>query len=271
MREDSRAGVKLVTLVGAALLLGFAVVDYISVSTLSENLPESGKKEVLIKYILSILACETLVTLVVLLLVYRNFTLFLKRERATKEMVKLFFLLFTHKFGNFLSLNRINLEILTQKYGNDRSLLRLKRSYNVLEEDFKNSLRYIKGIEESQSPEWVDVSEVIRSSVLKYSSVFPEKGVELSLMPLKVRARRQEVESFFQLLIENAFKYASSSIKIELSRERRGYRIILVNDVGTASSGTGIGLKLLKFLADKIGWEVDFFPGKKLFITEIRL
>jgi hypothetical protein len=34
MREDSRAGVKLVTLVGAALLLGFAVVDYISVSTL---------------------------------------------------------------------------------------------------------------------------------------------------------------------------------------------------------------------------------------------
>jgi signal transduction histidine kinase len=223
------------------------------------------------KYAFFLFVWEMPILALTVLIVYKTVNIFLKREQETKELVKLFFLLFTHKLGNFLSLNKLNLEMLLSKYGHERSLLRLKRSYEILEEDFKRSLNYIRSVEEEEREEWIDISEVIEKLFCKYHSLFPNKKVELSLKPLKIRAKKGEVENFFQLLIENAFKYSQSFVEIKVTDEKNGYKIILVNDVGNTPSGTGIGLKLVEFLAKKIGCKVKFFPGKRLFTVEIKL
>jgi len=223
------------------------------------------------RYAVSLFVWETPILILTVLIVYKTVNVFLRREKEIKEMVKLFFMLFAHKLGNFLSLNKLNLEILLQKYGSDKSLLRLKRSYDVLEEDFKRSLDYIRTLEDSQGEEVVDLAEIIEKLVMKYHSVFPTKRIELSLLPTRVKVKRGEAESFFQLLIENAFKYASTFVSVDIEKERGSYKITLMNDVGEVPSGTGIGLKLVNFLADKLGWQVKVYPGKKRFTVEVRL
>lgn len=80
---------------------------------------------------------EVPIVVLTILVAYKTVTLFIKREKEAKELVKTFFLLFTHKLGNFLSLNKINLEILEMKCPNEKALSRIKQAYSILESDFK--------------------------------------------------------------------------------------------------------------------------------------
>ncbi len=223
------------------------------------------------RYALFLFLWEIPILVLTILIVYKTVNVFLNREKEIKEMVKLFFMLFAHKLGNFLSLNKLNLEILLQKYGSDKSLLRLKRSYDVLEEDFKKSLDYIRTLGEDEEREWVRVDEIIERLTFKYHALFPDKRIEMSLRPLKIRVKKGEAESLFQLLIENAFKYASTFVSVGMEKDGSSYKITFVNDIAEVPSGTGIGLKLVKFLGDKLGWEVRVFPGKERFTVEVKL
>jgi len=233
-----------------------------------------NKKEVnreILRYALFLFAWELPVLLLTIFVVYKATSLYLKRERESKEFVKLFFLLFTHKLGNFLSLDRLSIELLLQKYGNDRSLLRLKRSYELLEDDFKKSLNYMKAFEENEEPEVVDVSTVLKELIYKYHAYYPLRRVEVLLQPLKVKARRGDIENLFQLLIENAFKYSSSFVKVEARKSGKGYLVSITNDLGSAPSGSSIGLKMAQFLAERLNWSVEVHPGSKEFIVDIFL
>jgi len=225
----------------------------------------------IITYMMSLFIWEVPVLILTVLVVYRTVNIYLQREKETKELVKLFFLLFTHKLGNFLSLDRLSIELLLQKYGPDRSLLRLRRSYGIIEEDFKKSLKYIRALELEEEPEVIDVSALIKELVVKYHNYFPDRKFEISLIPIKVKAKRSEVENLFQLLIENAFKYSLSWVKIEAIKKGKGYRIVLLNDLGSAPSGSGIGLKMVEFLADKLGWKMKIEPSDNKFIVELSL
>ena len=228
-------------------------------------------EEEISSYAVSLFIWETPILILTVLIVYKTVNVFLRREKEIKEMVKLFFMLFAHKLGNFLSLNKLNLEILLQKYGSEKSLLRLKRSYDILEEDFRRSLEYIRTLEADQEEELIRVDETIERLILKYHSIFPNKRIELNLTPVKVKVKKGEAESFFQLLIENAFKYASTFVSAAMEKDGGSYKITLVNDIAQVPSGTGIGLKLVSFLADKLGWKVKVFPGRDKFTVEVYL
>jgi len=228
------------------------------------------RKEVF-KYSMSLFLWELPVWLLTILVVYRTVSNFIRREKETKELVKLFFLLFTHKLGNFLSLDRLSIELLIRKYGMDKPLVRLRRSYKILEEDFKKSLKYIEALEIESKPELVDVGELIKELTVKYHTYFPDRRLELHLNPVKVKAVKADVESLFQLLIENAFKYSASFVKVESFRQGKGYTVVLTNDVGGGSSGSGIGLKMVEFLAKKLGWKMKVYPSDNKFTVELKL
>ena len=225
----------------------------------------------IITYMMSLFIWEVPVLILTVLVVYRTVNIYLQREKETKELVKLFFLLFSHKLGNFLSLDRLSIELLLQKYGNDRSLLRLKRSYELLEEDFKKSLNYMKAFEEEQEPEVIDISSIVKELIYKYHGYYPSRKVEVSLFPVKIKARRGDIENLFQLIIENAFKYSSSLVKVEVQRMGKGFLISIINDIGDASSGSSIGLKMAQFLAERLNWELKVHPGDREFIVDIFL
>jgi len=224
----------------------------------------------ILRYAFFLFAWELPVLLLTIFVVYKATSLYLKRERESKEFVKLFFLLFTHKLGNFLSLDRLSIELLLQKYGNDRSLLRLKRSYELLEDDFKKSLNYMKAFEEEEEPEIVDVSAVLKDLLYKYHSYYPSRNLEVSLFPIRVKARKGDIESLLQLLVENAFKYSSSFVKVESAKTKKGFMLSILNDVGPASSGSGIGLKMAQFLASKLGWKMELYPQDERFLVELK-
>jgi len=222
-----------------------------------------------LKYGFSLFLWELPVWILTILVVYRAVSFFVRREKEAKEFIKLFFLLFTHKLGNFLSLDRVNLELLQELCGDRKPLRRLRRSYQILEDDFKKSLRYIEAFDAEREPEAVDLSGVLKEVVSKYGNYFPEKQVVLKTFPLKVKARRVDLENLLHLLIENAFKYSKSFVEVSLEKRGRGYLLSIVNDPGDASSGSGMGLKMAEFLAKRLGWELRLTPEKSRFVAEL--
>ncbi|WP_457678585.1 hypothetical protein [Thermovibrio sp.] len=222
------------------------------------------------RYALSLFLWEVPILVATILIVYRVVSFFLEREKRMKDMLRLFFMLYSHKLGNFLSLNRINLEILSQTCSSSRALSRLKRSYSLLEEDFKRSLKYVEtlgGEEEEESS--FDLAELLNSLVAKYRTFFPAKEVILSGGSIRVKAKRTEAESLLQLVVENAFKYSDKYVKVEIVKNKDSSKIRIENDVSGAPSGTGVGLKLSNFLAKRLGWELKIIPEEREFTVEI--
>jgi len=233
------------------------------------NVKEVNKQ--IYKYMISLFVWEIPALILTVFIVYRTVNHFIKREKETKELVKLFFLLFSHKLGNFLSLDRLSIELLLQKYGQDKPLLRLKRSYQIIEEDFKKSLKYIEALEVEREPEMVELSSIVKELLMKYHNYFPDKEVEVSLLPIRVKAKKADVESVLQLLIENAFKYSKNFIKVEASQQGKFYTLTFTNDVGNISSGSGIGLKMIEFLIRRLGWGMKIHPSDDKFIVELKI
>jgi len=212
---------------------------------------------------------EIPIIVLTILFTYKTVSFFIEREKEAKELVKTFFLFFTHKLGNFLSLNRVNLEILKMHCPIEKALYRLEKAYDILESDFKKSLSYISSFESEQTNESFRLDELLENLINRYYNLFPSLNLEYSLEALVIKSRKKEVESLLQILIENAFKYADTYVRVSLKYFYSKPIIEIENDVGSGNSGSGIGLRLAKFLARRLGWRLEVMPGKRKFKVQL--
>jgi len=258
------------------LFIGLSTVNVISISLYyylglkgfeHQVLADCFKREALITYTSALFLLEVPVIAVISFLIYKTFLSYLGREKKAKDLIRLFFLLYAHKLGNFLSLNKVNLELLNRRCGSDKALMRLKKSYTFLEEDFRKSLEYVRSLETKQEEIFMDISSLIKRLVSKYHNLFPDRELELNLCPFSVKVKRQDAENLFQILIENAFKYSNRFVKVEMKRVNKSCRILFVNDTGMppSASGSGVGLKLATLLSAMLGWELVYRVDRRYF------
>lgn len=216
-------------------------------------LKEGYTEERLRDFSFFLLMWEAILVIVTVVLFQRVVVRYIRREQEVKDLMSILLLAITHRIGNFISAQKVNLELLEE----DPVLDRLKESVRRLERDYRRTLEVLEELKEGHGtePEVVDL-KVLVERVIRSLPV-PE-GIELKLRlsQAKVRANPVYLEIMVSSLLENALRYANSVVHVRLCG--KGPLLVIRNDVRTHTGGSGMGLQIVKFVARRIGAEVRF-------------
>ena len=210
--------------------------------------PEKRIKEVALTIFLWEVALLLLLGLVTANFVNR----YLRQEKEMRDYLKVILLVFTHKLGNFLSLQRVNLEILKNTCRTNRALKRMEEGYTLMEKDFLQLLSAVRKMGEEEEVEPVNLREVVEDTIKHFSHLLKEKTVHLSLQDVYVPMRKGDAENLFFFILDNAVKYSSSWIKVRVGKCKGRNYFVCINDINKNSSkGSGVGLELVKFICKR--------------------
>ncbi len=200
-------------------------------------------------FALTLMLWELSLSSILLLMVYYILKRFLKKEYAHKQFLDFILGLISHKFGNFLSIQRINLELIETE--NKKALQRLKEAYSFMEKDFKGLLEIIKNSNEDRAVR-CGIKDTIEESLTHFSHLLKDKRVELSVNEdIHIRSHKGDFYNIIYELIENSIKYSQSYIHIKSVKKGRYVYIIFSNDISNKKSGSGFGLEIIKYLCRK--------------------
>lgn len=229
------------------------------------------KREVLERkfqeYLKDVLLREFLLVLSLMLILYRVIDRMIRQERDYRDFLELILLTISHKFGNFLTTQQGNIEIL--KIRNDeRALQRLEKSFNYIKEDFYKILDTIKSFKYfSSSREKINLKAIIEKDI----SIFDMTNTNnikliLNLRESYINANLQIVENIIFSLMENALNHSKGKIHIKLSKSFLAIR----NNISQEHKGSGVGLKIIEALARKEGFQLKYRAKGEHFIAILK-
>lgn len=204
---------------------------------------------------ISLLLWEVLLVTAVLILFRKVVINYIRREKEARDIMNILLLALTHRIGNFLSVQKVNLELLEDS----PQVERLRESVKGLEEHYSRTLRVLELLGKGQGLEPVRVDiEAFLKKILR-SFELPG-GVKVRVRTSKAYARVNPVylEILLTSLIENAFRYSKSRVYVRLCGGNGRPLLIVRNDVKEHRGGSGMGLQIVRFTADKMGAKVRF-------------
>jgi len=233
--------------------------DYILQSLAKKEFIEQKFQE----YVKDVLLWEFLLVLSLMLILYKIIDRMLKQEKDYRDFLELIILTISHKFGNFLAVQKGNIEIL--KLGHDRKALhRLEISYNYIQEDFHKILETINRFKEiPAAKEKINIRELVEKNL---SLIEPSCKLIVNLKDVSINANRQIIENVIFLLIENAVKYSKERIHIKLSKNF----LAIKNDISQQEKGSGVGLKITEALAKKEGFKIKYQAKGESYIVLLK-
>ena len=173
-----------------------------------------------------------------------------------------------------------------QKLGEDKKqecLMGLEKQTKRLSELISNILKLNKLENQQIVPEieTIDLSEILRTSVLSFESLIEKKSIKLEcdIDETKMKSSASLLEIVFNNLMSNAIKFTNECGKIKVSlKQENDYATIKFKDTGCGISkevgahifekfyqadtshsreGNGLGLALVKKVIDVIGGEIS--------------
>ena len=206
------------------------------------------------KFVLTLLIWEFALYSVLIFMVYIILKRSLKKEQEHKQFLQFLLGTISHKLGNFLSVQKINLSLI--KTEDIKPLERLEKAYIFMEHDFKNIIRMMKYTDEGITKKY-DVSDVVKSIVELFESEIGSVRLKLSLSAFKINSENDDFYNVMYELIENSIKYSKEFIDIKTFKRGKYAYIIVSNDIGKRKSGSGFGLNLVRYLSSRNGWRFE--------------
>ncbi len=195
---------------------------------------------------------ESVFIVALVLTFYRVIWVYLKKEQNMKDMFRILLLAFTHRLGNFLSIQRINLELLEETKAVDR----LKSNLKKLNTEYEKLLTSIVKIQEGSGlgKERINLRERI-SDIVDREVRGRDIRLILDLRDAYVSLNPLYTDILLSSLVENSFKYAQTYVHIKLCLSKKGKPVLIIrNDFRSVQEGgTGIGLQIVRFVSQKLG------------------
>ena len=186
-------------------------------------------------------------------------------ERKNKDINQLFetlILSISHKLGNILASQSVNIEMLKSNYS-PKYISRIEQSYEIMKNDLKLILEFIKNSKFDTGISNVEISKYISEILGEYKGLFPNKNLNLRIKKANIKANSLDIKNLLLAVIENAFLYSQNKIFIKLQNYRNKMYLIIKNDINPASTlkeGSGIGL----LIAESIAKKYDILLKRKL-------
>lgn len=195
---------------------------------------------------------DFIILLVISLLYYFTVHKMISRERRLKNSFETILLIFSHKLRNYLSTQKINLELLRDV--NSTAVARLENSYQSLNSDITAMENYIRNINiTSEKYEEVSFKDFLMEK-LKFQD---ELRLVLRGNNFKVRLNIYDFEFIIFLLLDNVSKYAKNSMYVRCGVFKDKKYFCFINDVkDNGKHGLGVGLTLAEMLCRKNGFKM---------------
>lgn len=193
---------------------------------------------------------EVVLVLALTFLFYKLLWVHLKEREENRNFLEMLLLAVSHKLGNFLAAQRLNLEILKEKYSL-KAVKRLEIGYSTALKDFRHILRIIKNFKTHlRKKEKINLKTLIEDILVAFKEELQKKSLKLHLVPTEIYAVKAEIETIFYILIENAVKYAQTVVFINLTPQNKTISFMIKNDINPmVPKGSGLGLNLAQRLA----------------------
>ena len=195
---------------------------------------------------------EFLLTVFIVFIFYVALKKVFERQRNTEELLKFILIAMSHKFGNFLASQKINLELSEMDL---KSKERLALAMDEMERDFKTIYSTLRSMKfQDVKPERVDIVKEVKKIVESFGATgrfrFNVEGKVPDLM-----LNRNDFNLVVYELINNALKYSDGDIEVEVAPSKKSsVRLTIRNNIRHVSRGSGIGMRVVEFLCRKNGW-----------------
>jgi len=203
-------------------------------------------------YALSLFLWEAGLVVMLMSLFYLTLVRSIRTERDLTDLLNVMLLSLTHRLGNFLASQKINAELLEDS----PPVRRLKRSLQDLDRSYHRTFSLLETLQKERNvrEEKLDLEKMVRDAISSHRDTDRSLRLDAPAAKLWLKANPVYVELLISLLVENALKYSRSRVHVKLCRSRSGKPILLIrNDVSGKEGGTGIGLQIVRFIAERIG------------------
>lgn len=212
------------------------------------------------------------------------------RDIRRNKMIHDFFSTVTHEMKTPLASLRLQAESLQEELPNhhENKLIHRLLKDSVRIESQMNRAMYLASLTRSEIL-YIEKTNV-RSVFLSVGEDFPELKIDLShLEDVFVPADRKALESIFKNLAENSLKHGKANILKVISKKQISNQILItITDNGTgfdgkyknlgipfqkhgSTSGTGIGLYIIKKLMSKMNGSMQIVPQNSGFRVDLIL
>ncbi len=244
----------------------FIPVDKVDNKVIAINTKNINKK--LVNFAVTLFIWEAAIILALLFIFYKTVIKYIKEEENIKKFLELTLLTITHKLGNFLSIYRVNIEILKEKCPS-KALNRLDNAYKIMEKDFMFTTKSLKKLSfQEKNIRRINLKTKIMEILSFFGQALSDKNVILHLKDVYIKIDEQDLENILFSVFENIAKYSHKNVHIKICTDKNHIFLILRNDFKSISKGSGIGMKLAEFLISQYNGEIRT-RAKKSFLTLI--
>ncbi|HQD37247.1 MAG TPA: hypothetical protein PKV92_09160 [Thermodesulfovibrio thiophilus] len=216
------------------------------------------------EFLTEVLLWEFLLVLSLMFILYQVINRLTKHERDYKNLLELILLTVSHKFGNFITIQKGNIELLKITH-DEKAINRLESSYNYFQEDFYRIVDTIKSFKNiGIQKEKINLKVIIEKHL---ELINTDKSIIKNLKDVYIYANKQNIDNIVFFLLENAFKYSDERIHIRLTKKMLAIR----NDIAQTDKSSGIGLKITETFAKKEGFKIKYRAKEKNYIVTLIL
>ena len=232
---------------------------------------ESFFKEKYTSFFVNFLLWDTVLILGLYVFFYYTIIRYIKREANLRKALELSVLSISHKLGNFLSINKMNLELLKERCPS-KEVERLIKSYNSVEKDFKHISEILKSLDTGSKTTVVNVKTIIEKSMRNFENSIENKNLLLNLKDYYLRTEEEKLKIVIQNLIENAVKYSNRFIHIKMCSKKQKLILVIRNDINSNQDrNTGLGLSIIEKLLPDLNGKIKYRAGKNSYISVLTL
>ncbi|MBX6423047.1 HAMP domain-containing sensor histidine kinase [Thermosulfurimonas sp. F29] len=188
-------------------------------------------------------------------LAYLLFVFFRAYERHARRQelfLRVLILSLSHRFGNFLSAQKVKLSLAESR---PEALSELRESLSLMEKDLARLLKLLRYFLEEGPAAYEEPPREVAERVLKrLEADWGRRKIRLRLERLPNFLRSPEGELLLYLLLENAYRHGGEWIYLRAGRFRGRVYLALGNDCRPSPSpGSGLGLYLSRRLSEHLG------------------
>lgn len=211
---------------------------------------------------------DFIILLSVVLLYYLTLYRMMERNNSYLKTFETILMVFSHKLGNYLSIARINTELL--KSGNMNAIQRLENSNTYLEKDLNDIKGFVSRVNISGDlVKEIDFGDIV-SKTIDELGIKDSKSVKIHLKKIHFTSVLDDISFGVYLVLDNAKKYSFSQIHVRTGIFNGIKYFIIRNNISKdEKSGLGVGLEVSSKLFGKNGHKLTWHSGKNFSVRVV--